>query len=277
MDSSIKNHTIEIGIRNDLRQICVVTRYEILRHLRSKKMYAFAGIAVLLLVLITGLGMALDGGLSKDPQEFMSGYVSLISLFVIVGVSLFCASTLSSEFEERTALLIFPRPMKRVSLFIGKAMACYIVCGGVIILYYFVSMIISLLNTGSVYPAAFASLGLALLFMLGTGGFALLMSSLFNKGAIAVIITIAALLLIFNIIDGMSSMFNFEPVFSITYAGADISNVINGNVTNSVYMDALGGYITYFYPSHGLAIAIMVVWATVTTSLSALLFIRREF
>jgi len=276
MSDFAKSGKLKVGFKNDLRQIVVVTQYEMLRHLRSKKMYVFAGIGILILILITAIGLAQEGGLPKDPQVLFSDYVSLMSIFIIVGVSLFCAATIASEFDERTALLIFPRPMKRTSLFVGKALACYIVCGGVIALYYGVSMAISLLNTGTIYPAAFASLGLALLFMLGAGGFALLMSSLFSKGAFAVIITIATLLLIFNIIDGVGSIFSFEPIFSLTYAGMDISNVIVGNTTDLVYVEHMG-WITVFYPEHGVAVAIMSVWAVVTTTLSAIIFHRKEF
>jgi len=266
---------LKVGFSNDIRQIGIVTRYEMLRHLRSKKMYVFAGFVALMLTLLTVLGVYALGGLSTDPKEFISNYVHLVSILVVIGVSLFCASAIASEFDERTALLLFPRPMKRLSLFVGKALACYIVCGALIALYYAVIMIMSLVYTGSIYPATFASLGLALLFMLGTGGFALLMSTLFNKGAIAVIITFATLFLIFNIIDSMGMMFNFEPVFSVTYAGVDIANVIVGNTTTPGYIEGMP--VTYYYPSHTTAIAIMSAWAIVTTTLAALLFNRKEF
>jgi len=271
------SNSMKIGFGNDLRQIGIVTKYEMLRHLRSKKMYVFAGFVVVMLVLITVLGSMLEGGLPKDPQEFMSGYVSLMSILVIIGVSLFFASAIASEFDERTALLVFPRPMKRTTLFIGKALSCYIVCGGVIALHYLVAMVISLAHTGDIYTATYASLGLALLFMLGTGGFALLMSTLFNKGAIAIIVTFATLFLIFNIIDNMGGMFNFEPVFSITHAGRDIANVIDGWETFTEFNPAIGRDYTTFFPSHGMAISIMSIYAIVTTTLAALLFSRKEY
>ena len=264
------------GIKDDFRQIAVVTKYELLKHLRSRKMLIFVIIAALMFSLITALFMIMDGKLPDEPKEFIESYISMVSMLIIIGVSLFCASAIASEFEERTALLMFPRPMKRTSFFIGKALACYIVCGAIICIYYALCMILSLMSTGSVYPATFGSLGLAILYMLGTGGFALLLSTMFRKGSTAIIITIFVLLLIFNIIDGMFYMFNIEPVFSITYAGADILNIIDGHVTEVVPIGG-GMTITAYYPTHELAISLMIVWATVTTAISAFIFSKKEF
>ncbi|MCL2712773.1 MAG: ABC transporter permease [Methanomassiliicoccaceae archaeon] len=268
------------GIADDLRQIGVVTKYEMLKHVRSRKMMIFVSIAVLLFVLITALNIIFEGGLPKDPTKFMEGYVSIIDLMLIIGVSLFCASTIAAEFEERTALLMFPRPMKRTSFFIGKVLACYIVCGAILIAYYILCMLLSILNTGSVDTNTFGSLGMALMFMLGAGGFALLMSSLFKKGSTAVIVTIASLLLILQIVSGILETFGHEPAFSVTYAAKDIANYISGEVTQSSSFPMPGGgefNLSVFYPSHLMAFSIMATWAVITTVLSAYLFSKKEF
>ncbi|MCL2143583.1 MAG: ABC transporter permease [Methanomassiliicoccaceae archaeon] len=265
------------GIGDDIRQIGVVTKYELLKHLRSRRMFIFIGLAMLLFALITVLTIVLDGKLPGDPKTFIQEYLGLVSLLMIIGVSLFCAPLIASEFEERTALLMFPRPLKKTSFFLGKMIASYIVCGGIIAIYYVVCIVLSLINTGGVYTATFGSLGMALLFMLGAGGFALLISSVFSKGSTAIIVTIAILLLIFNIIDGTLSLFNIEPVFSLTYAGIDISNIVDGISTYENYIPQLDRTITTYYPSHGLAVSIIAIWAAVTTFLSLLMFRRREF
>jgi ABC-2 type transport system permease protein len=239
-------------------------------------MFIFVGLALLLMALITVLRFVLDGKLPDDEQEFMSGYVGLISLLVIIGVSLLCAPAIASEFEERTGLLMFPRPMKKTSFFIGKLLACYIVCGGIIVIYYAISIVLSILSTGGVYFATFGSLGLALLFMMGAGGFAFLISAVFKKGSTAVIVTIAVLLMIFNIIDTTLMIFNIEPVFSLTYAGLDVSNIVDG-LSTTTFPPGFGIDGTFYYPTHAMAVSIMAVWAVVTTTLSVLLFRRREF
>jgi ABC-2 type transport system permease protein len=267
------------SIRDDIRQVGVVTKYEVLKHTRSKRMLVFSGIAALLFILITALQFFLNGEFPKDPKEFISSYVGMVNLLVIIGVSLFCASAIASEFEERTALLMFPRPIKKTSFFAGKVLACFTVCGGIIAIYYAACMVFCLAYTGGLDVTSFYSLGFALLFMLGAGGFALFISSISGKGSMAVVITIATLLLVFNIVDSMFSLFRIEPVFSITYAAVDILNVIQGHVTSFTDLSSYGIDMTIgnYYPSHWLSITIMTTWFTVTTVLAALIFGRREF
>jgi ABC-2 type transport system permease protein len=280
-----ENPVMRKGIADDIRQIGVVTKYELLKHLRGKKFIIFAAIAALVLVLITALNIIFDGALPDEPQAFMEQYLSFVYILLIIGVSLLCASTITSEFEERTALLMFPRPIKKISFFLGKVLACYIVVGGVLLIYYGICIIMSFGAAGGLDMNTFGSLGIALLFMIGAGGFALLMSSIFKKSSSAIIVTIMVMLLVFSIIDSVLIFNSVEPVFSVTYASNDIINFIAGDPTGlrSVYLPDMGIHIPGFEtmtmanPTHGLAAAICVIWAAVTTTISAVLFKRREF
>jgi len=263
------------SFRDDIRQIGVVTRYETVKHIRSRRMLVFSGVAALIFVLTTALLFVVGDGPNSDPRLFMADYVG--NMFVIIGVSLFFAPAIASEFEDRTALLMFPRPMKKSSLFTGKVFACYIVCGAIIAVYYAVCMLFCILYTGGLDITAFASLGFALLFMMAAGGFALLVSSIVSKSSIAVVITIATLLLVFHLIDNMFFMAHIEPVFSLTYASYDIFNVIQGDVTTIIDLPAFGINIAQYWPAHWLSITVMTVWFLVTTVLAALIFRRREF
>jgi len=256
------------GFADDIRQVGVVTRYELLKHLRSKRMYIFILLAVLMIAL-TRLLLHYAGDLGPlGDMPDVAWYISSVDMLVIIGVSLFCAPAIASEFEERTALLMFPRPMRKTSFFMGKAAACYLVCGGIIILYYMMAVVMSLINGDSVvFSNLFTSMGLALLFMLGTGGFALLMSSILKKGSTAVIVTIAVLFMVFNMVDMMYDAFIGEPLFSITYAAGNILATIYGSLS-------IFGAI---HPTVFVSVCIMTAWAVVTTTISAILFGRREF
>ena len=273
------------GIGDDIRQMGVVTKYELLKHLRSRKMFIFVGITALMFILVTALRIAINGELPKDPTKFMEAYLGLVDLLLIIGVSLFCASAIASEFEERTALLMFPRPIKKTSLFIGKMMACYIVCGGILALYYGICIIFSLLNTGGLDTNVFGSLGMGFMFMFGAGGFALLMSTVFKKASTAVIVTIATLLLILQIVCGILEAFKIEPVFSITYMSKDILNFISGHTSGvppglEAFVEMAekwGVSLMQYYPTHAMAFGIAATWAIATTAISVFLFSRKEF
>lgn len=279
MDTVFSSHT-EKNSADDIRQIGVVTKYELLKHARSKRFLTFVGIAALMFILMTALSFILDGKLPNDETAFMKLYLAPLHIMIVIGVSLICASAIASEFEERTALLMFPRPMKKTTFFIGKALSSFIACGAVVALYYGICILVSLLSTGGLDINTFGSFGMAMLFMLGTGGFALLMSSLFKKASTAVIVTIAVLLLVFNMIDGVMILNEVEPIFSITYAGTDILNYVAGDPTGIQTVEVMPGVNTemmYFYPTHMMALLICAVWFAVTTLLSALIFRRKEF
>lgn len=281
MDGNESKAAVKKGFADDLRQMGVVTKYEFLKHLRSRRMLVFTVITVLLISLITALNLILDGKLPDDSSRLLSRYLGNIDLVLIIGVSLFFASTIAAEFEERTALLMFPRPIKKTSFFMGKVFACYLVCGLVVLLYYAICMILSLISAGDLDMNVFGSLAMAMLFMFGAGGFALLLSSLFKKGSTAVIMTIAMLLLIFNIVDQMLCFFDIEPAYSIVYAAKDISNFIdmNPHINDMSHLLPPGAPISlkFYYPYHEAALVISVIWGTVLTTISAFLFKRREF
>ena len=280
--SGTAGNTVKKGFADDIRQVGVVTQYEILKHLRSKRFFIFAGIAGLVFLLITVLNFIFEGGLPDDPRKFMKMYMGLVYIMVILGVSLLCASTIASEFEERTALLMFPRPIKKTSFFAGKVLACYIICGLIVIIYYLVCMIVSVIAAGGICPDTFGSLGMALLYMVGAGGFALVMSSLFKKSSSAIIVTIMILFMVFLIVDNIMISSGVEPMFSINYAGKDILNFVSRDPTG-IYDFDLTPYgfkdmtFTTANPTHAMAAWICAIWAAVTTVISAILFKRREF
>ncbi|MCL2786458.1 MAG: hypothetical protein FWD81_04480, partial [Methanomassiliicoccaceae archaeon] len=92
-------------VLDDIRQIGVVTKYELYKHLRSKRMYIFIGLAMLMIVLMrvllelaSGVDSVIDIlGIIPD----MAWYLFTVDMLVIIGVALFCAPALASEFEER--------------------------------------------------------------------------------------------------------------------------------------------------------------------------------
>lgn len=136
---------------SDFAQMLTVARYEMYKFLRGKKIYVMLGLMALLIILTTAIPPLMGFDLPSQSKEFMSGYVSWVSTLIIIAVTLFSAGALVSEFEERTGFLVFPRPVKRSTLFAGKYLASFLVCAALMVLYYLVSCILSLIFTGSVY------------------------------------------------------------------------------------------------------------------------------
>lgn len=263
------------NLPSDFAQMLTVTRYEMYKFLRGKKIYVMLGLMALLIILTTAIPPLMGFDLPSDSKDFISGYVSWVSTLIIIAVTLFSAGALVSEFEERTGFLVFPRPVKRSTLFAGKYLASFLVCAALMVLYYLVSCILSLVFTGSVYFETIYSLGLAMLFIIGTSGFAFFLSAVMQKGSTAAILVFATLFLIMSMLEGIMMVVNSDPFFILSHAGISISNVID-QATTTVIPIGEGMTMTSYYPKTDVAAAVMVVWGVVCSALALVFFYRRE-
>ena len=275
------------GAKGDIYQVGVVAKYEMLKYVRGKKIYVFSAIMLLVLFLMTALPYILGDGLPKDPMELMvgsgMGYISMISLFVIFGATLFASGALVSEFEERTALLTFTRPIKKESVFFGKMLASFLFTAAFILAYYLIVIVISLIVAGGVASGVATSIGISMLYILAVNAVALLLSAFLKKGSTAAIMTFILFLLIFQMLTGIMMVFGVEPVYDLTYASMAIDSSISGAVTTAI-TDNTGNVLVLFgremysyVPTVSLAVTIMAVWLIVATAIAMIQFKRREF
>ena len=261
------------GIKGDMYQIGVVTKYEIIKNLRSKRLYIYFGLIALILALITIMPYIFSDGLPEDPTDLITNYTGFVTTLIVIGVPLFAASALSSEFEERTALLMFTRPIKKESIFIGKFIGSFLIASAGILLYYVFAMIMSFAVAGSLDSATLESLGIALIFVFAAGGFSMLLSSIFKRSTNAVILSIFALLLILPMITMILTVADIKPWFELTFAAGAIDQVIANYADFAIpEMD-----LVFKYPETGISIIVMLVWGVVTSIIALFNFKRREF
>jgi len=256
---------------SDFNQAITVVKYEILKYLRGKKLLVFIGLMALILGLLTAMPYLLGDGLPSESKELMLFYISFSTILIILAVTLFAADSIASEYEYRTGLLLFPRPMKRESMFIGKFVASYLVSAAMILLFYISVFIISYAVTGEVISEGFTSLGMALLYILAATGFGFMLSAFMARGNTAAIMLFATLLLIFPIIDSVFMFAAIEPVFSLSYSGDAVYNAVAGLTTQ----DSMG--FTIYYAQLSTAVPVLVAWTVLTAAIAVLKFKRREF
>lgn len=263
------------GFKGDIYQTGIVMRYELLKFLRSKRLYIFLGLLAAIMALLTIAPYAFGDGLPDDAQELASSYIQWMSMFIIIGVTLFSASSIVSEFEERTALLMFTRPIRKESMFAGKFLTSFLVTAVFVVLYYIITMIISLAVTGSIYGEIYASLGLAILFTLAGSGLAFLLGAFMKKGTTATVMTFLLLLMILPMISAVVMVAGTEPIIELTYASGAILAVITGAVTEPYTVEGIT--LTNYVPDAGVAAIVMFAWFVVTTVIAVLKFKSREF
>lgn len=234
------------------------------------------GLMALIIILLTAVPPLLGYDLPSNDKDFITQYISFVDMLIVIAVTIFASGALVAEFEERTGFLLFPRPIKRTTIFAGKFLASFLVCAASISAYYLVSALLSWIFTGSVYFEIVYSFILALLYIIAVSGFAFLLSAVLQKGSTAAILTFATIFLIMPMIQVVMIFVKADPFFLLSFAGGAVSNVIDGAVTQVIDMGS-GMSLNIFYPQADVSAMVMLVWAAVTSALSMWFFNRREF
>ena len=107
-----------------IRQSYVVMKNEIKKFFSGKRMMVFS-IILAAIIFVLAVAPYLVGSTAKP---FM--FVAVASLVVLMASTLFASISIVSEYEERTALIVFTRPISKASIFTGKLLACLVVTIG---------------------------------------------------------------------------------------------------------------------------------------------------
>lgn len=264
------------GFADDFRQSFVVAKNEINKFFHGKKMFLFAAITAFVLVIVA----IVFAVYVEDPQpnNICGIYASFAYLLILMAATLFSATSIASEYEERTALILFVRPVRRSSIYFGKFLASVIVITAYMIVYYVIAALVSIVLGGSVPGNFWVSLCLSLCYMIAAVGIALLLSSFFKKSSTASIMTFITLLLIISLITSMLILAGldgaYETWFMLDTAANDIYSSISGVV--STYDVDAGTYVdTEVQPFR--SAAVMIVWGIAGWIAGYILFKRREF
>lgn len=276
---------MHVDLKDDLRQAIVVAKNEIKKFMAGKKIILFAILVLGLEILNLVVPMVWGGGFDVivlGDGFGRSSYVAdallgNIALFIIIAAVLFTATSIVSEFEERTALVLFTKPIRKWSIYFGKLLASLVIMIGFILLIYLYAAVVCLAICGNLPYGFLTSLGLAICAAFGSSGLAILLSSVFKKGSTASIMTLVVYLLVFLIIGGLITTYaHVETWWMLDSAMGTISTAL-GNVAVVDY-DPL----TIFYsavPGSELARAAgaMAAWGVATSVIGFLFFQKRDF
>ena len=198
------------------RQSYVVMKNEIKKYFSGKRMLVFAILLAVIVFVITVAPYIF--GSKANPVYFYM----LAQLVVLMAATLFASISVVSEYEERTALIVFTRPIRKGSIFIGKVLACIILTVAFTILYYIIAAIVGLCVNGSIDADILTSLGLACAYAFGAIGVAVLISSLMKKGSTSTIITFVVLAIIVVAMSMVLNAANVDSSFMIDQSADSI-------------------------------------------------------
>ncbi len=259
---------------SEIEKLKVIMKYEFLKHLRRKRLYAVIGlvIAVALSILVGLPALGVD---YPDDITAMAGMLSISASLAYIGAVFFAGDAIAGEFERKTGHILFPTPVKRTTLVIGKYLACYVAVALITLLGYSIVCISLLGIYGQIPIEVGTSLVLCLLFVGSVLSLTFFFSSI-SKGAMgATVMTLAFIMLISGTIDGVLMMADQPSWFLLSRAGDAMVMVYPGfkEMTAGMGIGMPAGALEY---DIGLCTAAMAAYLVICFLLSIFFTRRRE-
>ncbi len=269
---------------SDVSQIMTVARYDLFKHLRSRRLQGILVIVVLLLALMLAIPPLVGQPYYDDPTEFVRSVAVffLTNLLIILGATLFAGDAIVSEYQARTGYLLFPNPIKRSSIYLGKFLATALIVLLIVSLWYGVAILAGLAVTGGISGLALQSYGLAMLYALAAASLGYLIGTFMKGSTGALVLTFFLLLLILPTVDqtvGMIAGIRPEPSLSFQSGVVDYVFMTPYPEDSTMVIDIGEGQNFTFYnlvPKIDLAIVVFLSYMLVCNAVAMWRFKRRE-
>ena len=232
--------------------------------------------AVIFTENLTGSAVTATYDWTTSKEDFNSLFLGFVTILVIICATLLAADALVGEFQNRTGYLIFPNPLKREVLFLGKFCASMTAGTLVVVLFYAGLALLSFLTVNGVDGHFIASMLSAVEFLLATTAVGYFISSILKGSTGAIVLTFFLFMIILPIVDGVSSFAGVKIEASVTFAANVITYIVIDPYPVDSYVEAFGFTIYSYYPTVSSAAIVMFVYAVVAMALSMLMFKRKQ-
>lgn len=266
----------ERGTISNLRQIIVVTRYELLKHSRRRRLFAVLIIAALAGILLIVVPYTLNVALPKAAKDWASTFFSFASTLTVVVGAFFAGDAIASEFEHKTAYVLFPNPVKRTSLVLGKftaALASTLLPIG----FYYILGAGGLLSIYGTVPLEIATSFLyAILYLLCVLGLTFLFSALLKSSMSATLLSFFMFILILQIVSSVITLAGIEPWYMPNYEGGSITQVINPQQDRVLEFPGSPLKVYQFYPKFPTSVIVLSAYFIAALALSIVVTNKKE-
>ena len=271
---------------NSVRQIATVIKYELLKYLRGRRLLAIVLLTIIISAIFLVVPPAIGTAYPKDPTDFITRVLSFLGVLSILSATFFGADAIVSEYESKTGYFLFPNPIRKTAIFVGKFIASALVSVGAIGLYYVIAVVSVRVIDGSIPANTGLSFAYSLIYLFAILAIAYLFSAIMRSSVYSLVLTFFTFFLILPIIDAVGSVAKFKPWFSVTFANG-ISQYIFQNpypadkvFTTTAAGGPSAGVQTYslvqYYPEIRLSLIVMTAYFIVAFALSIIIARRRE-
>jgi len=274
---------------SEFEKLKIVARYELLKQFRRKRFYGVLAITVLAVVLTIGLYQGLDlprkigipeNVINQQGAEVFAIFVTSMGALAILGAVFFAGDAIASEFEQKTGYILFPNPVKRNTIVIGKYLACFIATAAILIIAYLISAGALLVFYRQVPVGILGSLAIALVLACFVISMAFVFSSVLKGGMGATIATLLTYMVLFSVISSSLAYAGYNPWFMPDRAG-DAMTATYGVALGQVFGGMMGGGqvaggMTQASQNPTLSFFVLLVYAVIFFGISIWMTKRRE-
>lgn len=212
-----------------------------------------------------------------SPQAFETVFLNFASILVVICATFFGADALVSEFQNRTGYLVFPNPIKREVLLLGKFAASMTAGLLVVVLFYSALAGMSMFTSRGVDDDYLLSFVFAAGYLMAATAVAYLISCVLKGTTGATVLTFFLFVMILPIVDGISLFAGVKIEASLTFAAGALIYVLIDPYPTDWSQEMPGGFsFTNFYPTPETAALVLVAYTVVALLLSMFLFKRRQ-
>jgi len=269
-------HKTENARSRDLKQIGIVARYEFLKHLRRKRLYAVLIVSALIAALQFTVPLAFNIPFPTEAKNWAYSFLGFIGFLIIITGAFFAGDAIASEFEHKTGFIVFPNPVRRSSLVIGKFIAAFASALLTVSFYYALGAFAMLGIYGSIPVETALSFAYAILYICSVLGFTFLFSSLLKGSMGATLLSFFTFFLIFSITSSVITLTGNEPWYIPTYASGIINDVFNPQQDAVIQVPGSSFRFYTFYPKLPISAIILSIYFVVTFALSMVIINRKE-
>jgi len=223
---------------SEFEKLKVVTKYEFLKQIRRKRFYGALALTVFAIILTIGLykGLNLPEQIQRnipvqmripDSADLFAVFVTSMGSLAVFGAVFFAGDAIASEFERKTGYILFPNPVKRATLVVGKYIACFIATAAVLVVAYLISAGALLAFYGQVPGGIVGSLAIALALAGCVISIAFVFSSVLKGGMGATIATLLTFMVVSTVISTTLASAGYDPWFMPDRAADAITTPYN--------------------------------------------------
>ena len=272
----------------DVHQIGTVTKYELIKYLRGRRLLAIVLLTVIISAILLIVPPVVGSQYPKDPTQFalhMLGFLGTgsatsasisVPLLSVLSATFFGADAIVSEYESKTGYFLFPNPIRKTAIFLGKFLASALVSAGTIGLFYLIAAASVRVVDGSIPVNMGLSFAYSLVYLFAILAVAYLFSAIMRSSVYSLILTFFTFFLILPIVDAVGSVAKFKPWFSLTFASLISQYIFQNPYPSDTVVNASGVSLAAYYPDVRVSLAVMEAYFIVAFVLALMLARRRE-